>query len=113
MEELELKYYFKHLDEFSNKEIFENCTYVWEALNKINDYLNEKIVKTNMQVNKAEVGEFCSITGNYFIDEGTKIGSNVTIQGPVIIGKNVEIRYWSINQTRNNNWRWSFSWAWL
>ena len=97
MEELELKYYFKHLDEFSNKEIFENCTYVWEALNKINDYLNEKIVKANMQINKAKVGEFCSITGNYFIDEGTKIGSNVTIQGPVIIGKNVEIRCWSIN----------------
>ncbi len=46
-----------------------------------------------MQINKAvEIGEFCSITGNYFIDEGTKIHSNVTIQGPVLIGKNVEIQ---------------------
>ena len=64
---------------------------------KQNKWLPKKIVKTNMQINKAKVGEFCSITGNYFIDEGTKIGSNVTIQGPVIIGKNVEIRCWSIN----------------
>ena len=103
MEKLELKYYFKHLDEFSNKDIFENCTYVWELLNKINNYLKEKVVKTNIQINKAEVGEFCSITGNYFIDEGTKIGNSVTIQGPVIIGKNVEIRSWCINKTRFNN----------
>ena len=46
----------------------------------------------NMQINKAEVGDYCSITGNYFIDEGTKIHANVTIQGPVLIGKNVEIQ---------------------
>lgn len=97
MEELQLKYYFKNIEEFSNKDIFENCTYIWEVLNKINNYVYEKVVKTNMQENKAEVGKFCSITGNYFIGEQTKIGNNVTIQGPVIIGKNVEIRFRSIN----------------
>jgi len=92
MEELELKYYFKHMDEFSEREIFEGCTYTWEAINKINNYLKEKIVDKNVKVNKAEMGEYCSITGNYFIDEGTKIGANVTIEGPVIIGKNVSIQ---------------------
>lgn len=45
-----------------------------------------------MQVNKAEIGEYCSIQGPCFIDEGTKIQANVTIQGPVLIGKNVEIQ---------------------
>ena len=35
---------------------------------------------------------FVSITGNYFIDEGTKIHANAVIQGPVMIGKNVEIQ---------------------
>ena len=45
-----------------------------------------------MQVNKAKVGEFCSIEGSFFIDEGTVIHSNVCIQGPVLIGKNVEIQ---------------------
>ncbi len=92
MEEIKLKYYFKYIEEFREKEIFENCTYVWEPINKINSYLKEKIVEPNIKVNKAEMGEFCSITGNYFIDEGTKIGANVSIEGPVIIGKNVTIQ---------------------
>ncbi len=92
MEEIKLKYYFEHMDEFREKEIFENCTYVWEPLNKINSYLKEKIVEPNIKINKAEIGEFCSIIGNYFIDEGTKIGANVSIEGPVIIGKNVTIQ---------------------
>ena len=92
MEEVKLEYYFKHIEEFSEKEIFENCTFVWEPLNKINTYLKEKIVEPNIKINKAETGEFCSITGNYFIDEGTRIGANVSIEGPVIIGKNVTIQ---------------------
>jgi len=92
MQQLELKYYFEHMEEFREKEIFEDCTYIWEALNKINDYLQKNLVENNVKVNKAETGEFCSITGNYYIDEGTKIGPNVTIEGPVIIGKNVTIQ---------------------
>ena len=93
MKELELKYYFEHMEEFRHNELFENCTYIWEPLSKINDYIKKKIVDKNIQINKAEeIGEFVSIKGNYFIDEGTKIGSNVTIQGPVLIGKNVEIK---------------------
>lgn len=92
MEELELKYYFKHIEEFREKELFKGCINIWEPLSKINDYLKKKIVEPDVKINKAEMGEFVSIKGNYFIDEGTKIGSNVTIQGPVIIGKNVEIQ---------------------
>ena len=42
MEELKLKYYFEHMDEFSEKEIFEDCEYVWEPLNKTKEYLNKK-----------------------------------------------------------------------
>ncbi len=91
MEELNLKYYFKSIDEFSEKEIFINCVEVWEPLKKLKEYINKKIVEKDLKINKAQIGEFVSITGNYFIDEGTKIGANVTIQGPVIIGKNVEI----------------------
>lgn len=92
MEKLKLEYYFEHIDEFSEKKIFENCTYVWEPLNKLKEYINKKIVEPDIKVNKGETGEFCSITGNFFIDEGTKIGANVSIEGPVIIGKNVTIQ---------------------
>ena len=92
MEELKLNYYFKEMDNFTFKEIFEGCTYPWEALAKINEFLKEKIVDKDIKINKAEVGEFVSISGNYFIDEGTKIHANAVIQGPVMIGKNVEIQ---------------------
>ena len=94
MEELRLDYYFKNMNNFRFKEVFEGCKYSWEALSNINDYI-EKFMNDigSAKVNKAaEVGEFCSIKGNYFIDEGTKIHSNVCIQGPVLIGKNVEIQ---------------------
>ena len=92
MEELKLDYYFKDIENFRFKDVFKNCTYPWEALNNINTYIKEFMKDKNMQINKAQIGEYCSITGNYFIDEGTKIHANVTIQGPVIIGKNVEIQ---------------------
>lgn len=93
MEELKLEYYFKNIEEFAFKEVFNNCTYPWEALNNINNYIKKFMNNEDMKINKAsEIGEFCSIQGNYFIDEGTKIHSNVVIQGPVLIGKNVEIQ---------------------
>lgn len=92
MQELELNYYFKEIENFRFKGVFDKCKYPWEALENINNYIKEFMKDENMQINKAEVGDYCSITGNYFIDEGTKIHANVTIQGPVLIGKNVEIQ---------------------
>lgn len=93
MEELELKYYFEDMENFAFKGVFENCKYPWEALSKIKDYIKEYMNNEDMKTNKAEeIGEFCSITGNYYIGEGTKINANVIIQGPVLIGKNVEIQ---------------------
>ena len=92
MEELKLEYYFKEMENFAFKEVFEGCTYPWEALEKAKTFLKEQVVDKDAKVNKAEVGEFVSITGNYYIDEGTKIHANAVIQGPVMIGKNVEIQ---------------------
>ena len=91
MEELKLEYYFKEMEGFRFKEVFEGCIYPWEALTNIKLFLQREVVEKDLHVNKAEVGEFCSIKGNYFIDEGTVIHPNVTIEGPVMIGKNVEI----------------------
>ncbi|MBP3841797.1 MAG: glucose-1-phosphate thymidylyltransferase [Bacilli bacterium] len=88
----ELSYYFKHIDEFSEKDIFKDTKFVWEPLNKLDNYLSQKVVSKNLKINNATTGEFCCITGNYIIGEGTKIGANTTIEGPVIIGKNVTIQ---------------------
>lgn len=92
MEELKLEYYFKEMEGFRFKEVFEGCIYPWEALTNIKLFLQREVVEKDLHVNKAEIGEFCSIKGNYFIDEGTVIHPNVTIEGPVMIGKNVEIQ---------------------
>lgn len=92
MENLKLEYYFEHMDEFEHKEIFEGCTYPWEALAKVKPLLEELVVKTDAKICNAEVADFVSFSGNYIIGEGTKIHANAVIQGPVIIGKNVEIQ---------------------
>ena len=92
MQNLKLDYYFKDIENFRFKEVFDKCTYPWEALNRINEFIKEFMNNKEMKINNAKVGEFCSIVGNYFIDEGTVIHPNVCIQGPVIIGKNVEIQ---------------------
>lgn len=92
MEYLKFTYYFKSIEEFSEKELFKDCNFIWEPLAKTKEFLQKKIVEPDIKINKAEIGEYCSFSGNFFIDEGTKIGPNVTIEGPVIIGKNVTIQ---------------------
>lgn len=92
MENLKLDYYFKHIDEFEYKQLFDNCTYPWQVLAKVSPFLEETILKQDIKINNAKMDEFVSIDGNYIIGEGTHIHSNVVIQGPVIIGKNVEIQ---------------------
>ena len=46
------------MDKFTFKEVFEGCTYPWEALEKTKQYIKEQIVDKDVKVNKAEVGEF-------------------------------------------------------
>jgi bifunctional UDP-N-acetylglucosamine pyrophosphorylase/glucosamine-1-phosphate N-acetyltransferase len=91
MNDLKNEYYFKDIQNFACKEIFENCTYPWEVLARTKSFLKENIGDT--QTNKCEsIGDFCTFEGSYFIDEGTKISPRVTIEGPVYIGKNCKIK---------------------
>ena len=102
MKELELSYYFKEINEFRFKDVFKNCKYPWEALANINKYIREFMDDKNMQINKAEVGEFCSIEGPYFIDEGTEIHANT---GTSIDRKKCRDSIRGSNKTRFNNRR--------
>ncbi len=92
MDELKLEYFFNNISEFEHKELFENCVYPWEALAKIKEVINEKVLSKDLRENHGTLGEFVSIEGNYYIGENTKIGSNVSIEGPVYIGKNCTIQ---------------------
>lgn len=86
---MELSYFFKCIDELSYKDVFDNCVYPQDVLNKLSDYVKEKVKE--MRTNNGEVSNFTFINGEYYIGGNTKIGANVTIEGPVYIGKNVTI----------------------
>jgi len=85
---------FKPADLFDLKQtehaaIFDGCTYAWEALKKIKDYLAANL-RPSLQ-NRCDGVAF--IGKNVFIGEGTVVEDGVMIKGPAIIGKNCEIRH--------------------
>ena len=45
MEELKLEYYFKEMEGFRFKEVFEGCIYPWEALTNIKLFLQREVVE--------------------------------------------------------------------
>ena len=85
---------FKPADLFDLKQtehaaIFDGCTYAWEALKKIKDYLAANL-RPSLH-NRCDGVAF--IGKNVFIGEGTVVEDGVMIKGPAIIGKNCEIRH--------------------
>jgi UDP-N-acetylglucosamine diphosphorylase / glucose-1-phosphate thymidylyltransferase / UDP-N-acetylgalactosamine diphosphorylase / glucosamine-1-phosphate N-acetyltransferase / galactosamine-1-phosphate N-acetyltransferase len=69
--------------------IFDGCEYAWDALKKIQAYLeaNLKPGLHNRCEGVAYVGE------KVFIGEGTVVEDGVMIKGPAIIGRNCQIRH--------------------
>jgi NDP-sugar pyrophosphorylase family protein len=69
--------------------LFEGCTYAWEALKKLQDYLRSHL--------RAELKNRCDgaayIGTDVFIGEGTVVEDGAMIKGPAIIGRNCEIRH--------------------
>lgn len=93
---LDFDYYFGHPEEFPLPGFFDGVSYPHEALKKAGPFLEELLVKPNICDNRGEVRRESSFYGNYFIGEGTVIYNDVTIMGPVYIGKNCEIMPGSI-----------------
>ena len=83
--------YFFELNEFEHAKIFENCIYSWEALSRINSYLNSQDLG-NIQI---EIPENVHLVNPELISigEGTVIEPTAYIKGPCIIGKNSTIRH--------------------
>lgn len=87
---IELSYYFENYEENS---VFDNLTKevknVWDIKKNAKRFIEEKVTD---KINNGELLGNVTFIGNYFIDEGTKIYNGVTIEGPVYIGKNCEIK---------------------
>jgi NDP-sugar pyrophosphorylase family protein len=69
--------------------LFDQCTYAWEALKKIKEY-----IRTHL---RAELHNKCLgsawIGTDVFIGEGTVVEDSVMIKGPALIGRNCQIRH--------------------
>ena len=75
-----------NLDETIAKDIFKGCTYPWEVLPKIEEFIIE-LGKTLDKEEYEKKGE------NIWIAKSAKVAPTAYIKGPVIIGKNAEIRH--------------------
>jgi NDP-sugar pyrophosphorylase family protein len=68
--------------------IFDGCTYAWDALKKIADY-----VARAPRQNPPKRFPGASIGEGVVIGEGTTVEPGVLIKGPAIIGKNCQLRH--------------------
>lgn len=75
-----------NLDETIAKDIFAGCTYPWEVLPKIKNY----IIELGNSLNKEEYDQ---IGDNVWIAKTAKVAPTAFIAGPAIIGKDTEVRH--------------------
>jgi len=73
------------LDKTIAKSLFEGCTYAFEVLPKIGEYI-QSIGKS------LSLDEYDLIDENIWISKKAKVYTNATIAGPAIIGHNTEVR---------------------
>ena len=85
MQELETRNLL-NLDETISKNIFDNDTYPWEVLTKINDF----IIKLG---NELDLNKFEKKSENIWIAKSAKIAPTSCIIGPCIIDEDAEIRH--------------------
>ncbi|NLV85764.1 MAG: glucose-1-phosphate thymidylyltransferase [Clostridiales bacterium] len=87
-----ISYYFNKFEKFPDPHFFDGLTETYEILQKTKVYLKDTLTDKNVMENHAEVrGSAPNLHGNYYIGEGTVIYNDVTVIGPVYIGKNCEI----------------------
>ena len=87
-----LSYYFQRLDKLPIPGFFEDISETYEILQKAKIYLKDTLVTPDVKINLGETrGAPPNLHGNYYIGEGTVIYNDVTIIGPVYIGRNCEI----------------------
>ena len=88
---LDINYYFQNPDALPFEGFLNGLETPADILVKAKSFLKELLVDSDTKENHGDVKDGCHFYGNYYIGEGTEIYNDVTIIGPVYIGKNVEI----------------------
>jgi NDP-sugar pyrophosphorylase family protein len=84
---------FFDLTEFEHRDVFSGCSYVWQALEKLEAYLLRQNLGEINTVHK----EYSYLVNPELISigEGTVVEPGAYIRGPCIIGRNCQIRHGS------------------
>jgi NDP-sugar pyrophosphorylase family protein len=77
------------LSQTEHAALFDGCTYAWEALKRIKEYVATQ-VRPGLK-NRCDGDAY--IGDDVFIGEGTVVEDGVMIKGPAIIGRNCQIRH--------------------
>ncbi|MCI8779031.1 MAG: hypothetical protein HFI87_07790 [Bacilli bacterium] len=89
-----IDYYFTEIE---NDEIFykliNNKKEVLEIFDASYKFIETIKEKNKQEINTNKIGENVKIIGSVYIGEGTEIGNNCIIEGPVYIGKNCKLLY--------------------
>ena len=88
---LDIGYYFEHPEALPFEGFLDGLKTPADILVKAKSFLNELLVVNDVHENHGDVKDGAYLYGNYYIGEGSEIYNDVTIIGPVYIGKNVEI----------------------
>lgn len=88
-DELQVHKFFD-ISKFAHKELFDDCTYVWQALERIQTYFSRKMLGKIESTKQ----EFAYLVNPELISigEGTVIEPGAYIKGPCIIGSHCHIR---------------------
>lgn len=77
-----------HLLDLQNsdyRDIFKDCIYPWEVLDKIHSFLKE--IGGNLNGDYERIGEYI------WVGKGTRIEDHAFVKGPAILGRDCEIRH--------------------
>jgi len=83
--------HFFDISSFSHRELFQDCVFVWQALEKLKSYLEKKTLG-KIHSAKQEYAYFVN-PESISIGEGTVIEPGAYIKGPCIIGAHCHIRH--------------------
>ncbi len=83
--------YFFDLNNFSHKDLFSDCKFVWEALSKIPSYLDS--LKLGVILGSVSPNAYLINPHLISIGSGTIVEPGAYIEGPCFIGNNCQIRH--------------------
>ena len=77
------------LSGWQHRDLFAGCTYAWEALPRVPEYL-ESVLRPGI---RGEVEPGAYVSGDVEVAEGARIESGAYIRGPALIGPGTEVRH--------------------